>query len=561
MAVNPSLLGSFYDYWSGHNIVGWTYDDVDFLRSIIGEADFDDNLRSYATGAYDRRIRGIIESSGITFNLGGKEEKVKLVSTDKPQGVFDFSLASKGLYRVPEYYSKELADEQPNLFKEFGLPSGVVPPNFVRTQYVLGNRKFVFIDQSGKEYVCKQFQKGTIEIRNGIKGAKLKFATTTKKVYLKFLKSGGKVNYVEIYSLFYYTSLYGETSYAVRHLPALMCAKYFEERGIKVRYYPTRFVMMGRELPRQNDVLTNANLPLYEEQNQLGNIPTNRSRMGRRNLVIQPFLMKDYGEEIDFAKCLTPSASNVGVIYRNGIQYAQYRDLVDNNQTNYPTGGDPDWNNEQYREGFERYKNKNKIYVERGIWKNKEIMSDTQIMFHSMSIKRLFEDVKSRINIITGEDELKDQMAKSRIWSLLFEWWMKLISFAMRDYISLLATKQPVKEMEKMAKEMQEHLDLFQNLIHNTNFSSIEDKSVKDLLMNYVKDICEEENIPISYSYDISTLRVNTIKLKARTYINILITNSTIFAEGGVFATPPEEIERRQLIAAQLEDSLAKTKL
>ena len=38
-------------------------------------------------------------------------EKSRLMPTDKSNGVFDFSLALNGMYKVPEYYSKELEDK------------------------------------------------------------------------------------------------------------------------------------------------------------------------------------------------------------------------------------------------------------------------------------------------------------------------------------------------------------------------------------------------------------------------------------------------------------------
>ena len=55
----------------------------------------------------------------LALNLGGDTEKTKIKPTDKSTGVFDFSLASIGMYKVPEYYSAELAKEQPNKFVEF----------------------------------------------------------------------------------------------------------------------------------------------------------------------------------------------------------------------------------------------------------------------------------------------------------------------------------------------------------------------------------------------------------------------------------------------------------
>ena len=52
--------------------------------------------------------------------------------------------------------------------------------NFKTTEKI-----YVFKDIDGKEYVCEKQQKGTAGVNQNIKGSKLKFATNTKKVYLK----------------------------------------------------------------------------------------------------------------------------------------------------------------------------------------------------------------------------------------------------------------------------------------------------------------------------------------------------------------------------------------
>ena len=80
----------------------------------------------------------------MKFNLGGNEEKSRLETTSRPIGVFDFGLASKGLYRVQEYFSQKLKEEKPNRFEEFELPSGVVPPNLVNNVATSNGKIFIF---------------------------------------------------------------------------------------------------------------------------------------------------------------------------------------------------------------------------------------------------------------------------------------------------------------------------------------------------------------------------------------------------------------------------------
>ena len=81
---------------------------------------------------------GILEQ----IEMGGAFDKSRLKATSNPQGIFDFSLASQGLIRPPEYYSEELAKDHPNLFySQYTLDdgrvlSGLVPPNLVQKKRV-----------------------------------------------------------------------------------------------------------------------------------------------------------------------------------------------------------------------------------------------------------------------------------------------------------------------------------------------------------------------------------------------------------------------------------------
>jgi hypothetical protein len=92
---------------------------------------------------------------------------------------------------------------------------------------------------------------------------KVKFASKTKKPYLKYKKQGGKVRYVEIYSAHYYTRMSDNFSFAIRHIPILMAAEYLEKMGTLTKLYMTRFVIAANKpKPRKEDILTGITLPL-----------------------------------------------------------------------------------------------------------------------------------------------------------------------------------------------------------------------------------------------------------------------------------------------------------
>lgn len=545
---------ALFGNWSRYVVSGWNYDDKESLIRAIGDYSggngqqiYDNSIEDYRNDFYNRRFKRVLFDFGLKFQLGGSKDKARIVTTDRPQGVFDFSLASKGLYRVPEYYSADLAKEKPNRFDDYGTVSGIVPPNLVRSRIILGNKQFYFLDEDAKEYVCSQYQKGTTEIKDGVKGAKLKFATTTKKVFLKFRRQGGKVNYVEIYSLFYFTSVSGEEGYALRHLPAIMVCQYFESLGIKCRFYPTRFVVLGNSGARlrEDDLLTGAKLPMYSIRN-LKNLSS--------FLMVQPFLAKDYGEEFDPAIALSISQGGNSDIYDNIIQDAQKHDMIEDY---FPTGGNPDWEEIDYRIGFERYKNKYIQYVEKGIFKAKEIKPEAQILFHSMSIKRNQAEIRTLVSNAIGEYNLDEAIQKSPFYGRFIEWWMRFCAMKLRDYILLLNTKEARKEMEMIAKEMRDFMDEY--FYYFNKPQNAEDTAFKDGMAsgNYFNDIAQNEYLTLNFDYKRST-NTCTINPDVKGYLSNLINDVAIYAENQAFPTPIEQQEKMDELAENLYNELEK---
>lgn len=540
---------AIFGNWTGYPLVGWSYDDQESLIKAIedysgtnGQKLYDREITTYTENFYDSVFKKVLFDFGLKFQLGGAKDKSRIITTDKPQGIFDFSLAAKGLYRVPEYYSEKLATEKPDRFEEYGTLSGVIPPNFVQQRIVLGIRQFYFVDEDGREYVCQQYQKGTVAIKENVQGAKLKFATNTKKVYLKFKRQGGKVNYVEIYSLFYYTSVSGDEGFALRHLPAILVCQYFENIGIKCRFYPTRFVLFGNEFEiREKDLLTDATLPMYDIRNSLFE--------KNEYLCVQPFLAKEYGEEFNPAIALAISQQSAGQIYSQIVRDAQRHDVV---AESYPTGGNPDWQEIDYRVGFERYKNKYQKYVEAGIFKGKEVRPEAQILFHSMSIKYYQDDFQTESRRLFGYGDLARIVKNSPYCGKFVEWWMNFCARKLRDYILLLNTKEPRKEMEFIAKEMKNSLEDYVLFVNN-EVKTDEDKTFRNWIWRYIGDITRVEYLTLNEDVQNSILTINP---DIRGYISNLINDVAIYAENEPFPTPAEQIEKMDLLAETLYNEL-----
>ena len=539
----------FFGAWKGLPIFCWAYGTPEAWQEEFGQDLYREKIQEYSR-IYDDQIAPILFDMGMKFNLGGEQDKSRLETTSRPIGVFDFSLASKGLYKVQEYYSKEIAIEYPDLFQSFLLPSGVVPPNLVDNIVIGGVKSFVY-NHNGKMYVLDKRQKGTTATNDGLKDAKLKFATTTKDVYLKFKRVGGKVKYAEIYSVFYFTSLNDNDEYAIRHLPALMTAQYFESMGIKTRVYMTRFVRMNKNgVLREKDLFTNAELPMYNQK-----VNYSGSSDFDDEILFAPIIVKDFGQDLDWKSCFAVSQWSGGNMYDRIARNMLKKEIVGKV---FEPFGNPDTTQERYLEAFARYKEKYQIYVKEGIWKSKEIQEDAQLLFHSESIKNHLSGAKEQLQQVFNNNNMtggswKDLLAKSVVTRTFFEWWMKTAAGRCRDTLMMMNAKEPRKEMQKIIDELKSRVDEMKAYLEivvprtyasksNSNNKLEKDIALMLISRNYVNKILSWEGLVTdlngNYNYE--------------QYLNKIIEEATIYADGPLFPTDLETAERLNERAALL---------
>ena len=142
-----------------------------------------------------------------------------------------------------------------------------------------------------------------------------------------------------------------------------MVAEYLESIGIKTRIYMTRFVR-----------LTMSRTNLLKQKNKEGvDLPMGNTPLGRSFgdcLFIQPIIAKDYAEEIDKAAAFTISSRSMQSIYGACAKYTMEKELS-NNISAY---GYPNFEQPQYWEGMERYRNKYQEYVKLGLFEAKEVL-------------------------------------------------------------------------------------------------------------------------------------------------------------------------------------------
>jgi hypothetical protein len=197
------------------------------------------------------------------IDSGGSFQKSKFKLSEDKRFTFSFSLASKGLYRIPEYFSEDLAKDHPRAFNSSGLAAsdptmveGVVNPDFVESTQLAQGQTFFEITFDGKKYPLRQQQKGTAYILKNNPSAilstenssmyyavpseynnvNLAFSSSFKKSYLEIPKKGGKGRAVDIYIPFDLIS--SNSAIDVRMtsaMPLILAAEYFMQAGIKVR--------------------------------------------------------------------------------------------------------------------------------------------------------------------------------------------------------------------------------------------------------------------------------------------------------------------------------------
>jgi len=176
-----------------------------------------------------------------------------MVATDLPIGVFDFSLASQGLYKPQEYYCefhKTLIFEnlvtktssKPDIFTHVALINGIKKTLIVKQQ-----QKGTFAVQQMEAYVEELVKVGEEKMfakelaRAKYPKAKLKFSTKTKKINLirrsKTLKNNkvGNDKYVDIFIKIGGNSNENARTLLYRTMPSLLVAFFLDKAGIKTR--------------------------------------------------------------------------------------------------------------------------------------------------------------------------------------------------------------------------------------------------------------------------------------------------------------------------------------
>jgi hypothetical protein len=202
------------------------------------------------------------------INLAGSFKKDRIKITSDERGIFDFSLASQGLYRPVEFFSDDFSNGGGEEFTARNLPKGVIPPEFVDRNETPFGYTYTYTDSKERVYLCERRQIGTTDVFNHFPNVcilkrdeqglvlpfyidnqdkvfngegehRLKYSTSSKNVYLMFDRQEESTKYVDIFMPANYLSVSDGNRIANALIPILISSS-LEEFGIKTRISAVR---------------------------------------------------------------------------------------------------------------------------------------------------------------------------------------------------------------------------------------------------------------------------------------------------------------------------------
>jgi len=224
------------------NFVG--SDDVNLLNDIS-------QIQQYLFPNELTRALNNLSSITQSLKVGSSAKKSRFELSAQSTGIFNFSSASKGLYRKREYFApteNRLIDQN----KVYGNPSvgfytnganGQKIPLEVRqentTEMLRINRDAVKMQTQGGMIYTNPIRFGTLA---------LKFATTNKRVYLvkkqvKNTSGQGSEKYVDLYISPMTAGGIQKENIMFASLPSLLLSQILEQAGFKVRI--NKYIALG----------------------------------------------------------------------------------------------------------------------------------------------------------------------------------------------------------------------------------------------------------------------------------------------------------------------------
>jgi len=390
------------------------------------------------------------------LDLGGDFDSARMKFTSLPKGVFNFGVASKGLYRKIEYY-----DKTNNIIVDSNL---VLQSEIDNEPYynVKGNKVYLRKQQEGTYLIEKHCKDVKVEYsennklylpfkddkifngcgfevdkKNGIY-AKLKYATTTKKVYMYREKLGGGVApYVDLFIVAGGLAGIDTENMLAKNLPTFIVADILEKAGVKVRIYGVR----GYDTPEDK-------------------------------LVFLPFALKEYGETLDFGN-LASFTSDIRFfrvnLWRSLATVRRMAERAKNpNSTRYPYGygstlyGFRNGQRDDLYDAFQMYKNW--VFNQKGSVKNITKINDKGLM-----ILGGLRDLSSSDRLTGTNSAQTFQKIKEEVYRIL-------------DYVGMLLTNNPSKFIQNIYIREKE----------DTKYANLSDTQKKQEILKYLSSLIRD---------------------------------------------------------------------
>jgi hypothetical protein len=309
-------------------------------KSFAEQFDINSGLGSFLDQDLLTKVEQVYSNINAKLDLGGDFKASRIKFTEKPLGIFSFAQASKGLIRPVEYYSKD--------------ENKVIPADDV----FKGSFKdvdYFYYKHDGREVIVERRQEGTTKIAesctdillkedeqsklflpynsegkivNECKGNKLRYATTTKKVYAyREKKGGGIAPYVDLYISTGGLGGIEPEQMIIRSLPNILLSRILEKAGVRVRIFA---YWSNRDYDKDRDFNTMFMLKNYGETIDLNKIAVFSSdtrfyRYWLANSTVgwYKFMCGDGKSGFDTTGTLDPSTflKNILPMIRNYVSY------------------------------------------------------------------------------------------------------------------------------------------------------------------------------------------------------------------------------------------------
>jgi hypothetical protein len=303
----------------------------------------------------------------------------------------------------------------------------------------------------------------------------------------------------------------------------------------------TRFVELykGAVNLRQFSISNNAELPMYKSP-----IVSTKNNRFVNQLMVQPIIAKEFQQEVNNPLAFLISSYNFSKVYEtiaeNTIQQETTQGLVD-------VFGNPYFEQFEYWEGFERYRNKYKQYVDVGLFKSKEVLPEAMIFFNDKSIQDNLKSFMNRVVPIFSNVSTQADVLLLPEVNVFFTWWMKTSASIIKHKVDIINSHELNKDLRAVVTDLQTTINDLKNIIDNTTNSTLKRAYVKygDLILDSMK------------IFRITTPSGSIVPNHVE-YINSIVEELSVFSDDEFYPTPEDEVKKRLEFKQTIVDELKK---